>query len=370
MPRTARVSLAGGVFHVVSRFVREEWLLDEDGARHAYLRALEHAAKPDDARVLAYCLMSSHVHLVLVQRTAPLSRFLKSAHTSFAGFVNRGRGSGAAQGPVFASRPRMVLIESNAHLLELVRYVHNNPVRGRVVGFARDSEWSSHRAYIGWCDGPEWLRKEYVLDCLGGPRARTRFDAFVNARRDQTRRLDWSGECDRGEAAKVRSALGDGHRRSDGVLGGPRLAERVDQDGARFCLALGARDAAQRAGAVGRPALREVVDAVLEHLRIDPITFEERPRTRACTRARRLITWLWVHEYAGQQIDVARMLEMETGAVCRLYRDALSLAGDFDEAASAVVALLARRAKPRARTKTRPTVDGLAVRYFVDLDET
>lgn len=370
MPRTARVSLAGGVFHVVSRFVREEWLLDEEGARDAYLRAVEHAAKPDDARVLAYCLMSSHVHLVLIQRTVPLSRFLKSVHTSFADFVNRGRGSGAAQGPVFAGRPRMVLVESDAHLLELVRYVHNNPVRGRVVGFARDSEWSSHRAYIGWCDGPEWLGKEYVLGRFGGAHARTRFDAFVNARRNQGRRLDWSGERDQGEAAKVRSVLGDGHRRSDGVLGGAALVERVDHDGARVCLALGARDALHRSGPVGRPALREVVDAVLAHLRIDPITFEERPRTRACTQARRLITWLWVHEFAGQQIEVARALNMETGAVCRLYRDALSLAGDFDEAASAVVALLARRAKPRSRTKTRPTADGQAVRYFVDLDET
>ena len=81
MPRTARVSLAGGLFHVVSRFARDEWFLDGHGARHAYLEALARAAEPDDARVLAYCLMSSHVHLVLVQGTAPLSRFMKSVNT-------------------------------------------------------------------------------------------------------------------------------------------------------------------------------------------------------------------------------------------------------------------------------------------------
>jgi REP element-mobilizing transposase RayT len=370
MPRTARVSLAGGLFHVVSRFAREENALDGRGARQAYLAAIERAAEPDDAQVLAYCLMSNHVHLVMVQGTAPLSRFMKSVHTAFARYVNRGRRRSAAQGAVFAGRPRMVLVDRDAYLLELVRYVHNNPVRAGVVRFARNSPWSSHRAYIGASEAPAWLRMGYVLERFGRTGAREKFAAFVDRGRKEPRRPELSGAQDAGEAAMVRRSLGDGHRRSDGVLGGTRFVERVIRDQERVRAALAARGTERRTGPIARPSLREVANAVLELLDLDGLDLEQRPKARDCTHAKRLITWLWVHEYGGQQIDVARMLELETGAVSRHYRYALALAGEFDEQATAVVALLRGRAKRRPRSKTRATADALGVRYFVDVDET
>jgi REP element-mobilizing transposase RayT len=370
MPRTARVSLAGGVFHVVSRFTRDEWVLDGQGARHAYLDALAQAAEPDDAQVLGYCLMSNHVHLVLVQGTAPLSRFMKSVHTAFAGFVNRGRRR-TAQGAVFAGRPRMVLVDRDPYLLGLVRYVHNNPVRAGVVRFARNSDWTSHRAYIGDREPPSWLRMGYVLDRFGRS-ARDKFDAFVDEARKEPRRPELSGAQDAGEAAAVRRALGDGHRRSDGVLGEKRFVDRVTADRARVRAALATRGSERRSGPAGRPPLRVVANAVLDLLELDVLALEERPKARDCTHAKRLITWLWVHEYGGKQIDVARLLELETGAISRHYRYALTRAGEFDEQASAVAAVLKGRGKQRARPRkrTRASDDGQSVRYFVDVDET
>ena len=209
-----------------------------------------------------------------------------------------------------------------------------------------------------------------VLERFGGAQVRARFDAFVDAGRGNGRRPEWSGTQDAGETAKVRSTLADGHRRSDGMLGALSSVERACEDHVPVRAPLAARGTEHRAGPLGRPALREVVDAVLEFVGIQPIAFEERTKAHACVFAKRMITWLWVHEYGGQQIEVARMLGMETGAVSRHYRKGLIRAGDFDEAAAAVVALIRRRAKPRPRTKTRPTSGGLAVRYFVDVDET
>ena len=102
MPRTARVSCPGGVFHVVSRFARDEWWLDRSGAREAYLELLGRASERSDTEVLAYCLMSNHVHLVLVQGNAPLSRFMKSVHTGFATWARGSWRGSKALGPVFA----------------------------------------------------------------------------------------------------------------------------------------------------------------------------------------------------------------------------------------------------------------------------
>lgn len=373
MPRTARVSLAGGVFHVVSRFERGQWWLEREGARHAYLELVRRIAASDDAQVLAYCLMSSHVHLVLVQGVAPLSRFMKSVHTGFAAWAHRSVGRSKAQGAVFAGRPKMVLVERDTYLLELVRYVHNNPVRAGVVRHARNSAWSSHRAYIGKAEAPQWLRVGYVLGRFGsGARAADRFDAFVDEGRKQLRRPELSGAHDAGEAAAVRRALGDGHRMSDGIVGSERFVKRAQADAQRVGAALGSRGRERRAGAAGRPGLREVVDAALELLGLDALELAHRPKSRRCTHAKRLITWVWVHEYEGQQIEVARMLEMQTSAVSRHYAQALALAGDYDEQAAAVVGLLKTRARRGAgtRTRTKATHGGLPVRYHVDVEET
>ena len=127
MPRTRRVQYPGGVFHLVSRFARDERWLELDGARQAYLDLLEKASRSTDVAILAYCLMSNHVHLVVVQGQASLERFTKSVHTGFAGWVHRSQSRRKALGPVFAGRPRTLLVEQDSYLLELVRTKGDGP---------------------------------------------------------------------------------------------------------------------------------------------------------------------------------------------------------------------------------------------------
>jgi hypothetical protein len=211
-----------------------------------------------------------------------------------------------------------------------------------------------------------------VLGRFGGEGASAaeKFDAFVNEGRREPRRPELSGAADAGEAAQVRKALGDGHRMSDGIVGSESFVARVRKDAGRVEAALGSRGSERRAGAVARPSLREVVDAVLELLELDALELEQRPKARDCSHAKRLLTWVWVHEYGGTQIEVARGLGMETGAVSRHYGHALELAGEFDEQATAVVALLRKRARRRKNTRTKATDGGLPVRYHVDVEET
>jgi len=372
MPRTARVSSPGGVFHVVSRFARDEWWLDRDGARDAYLDLLAKAASTSGVEVLGYCLMSNHVHLVVVQGEAPLQRFMKSLHTGFAGWAHRSKARVKAQGPVFAGRPRMVLVERDSYLLELLRYVHNNPVRAGLVRFARNSAWSSHRAYVGRVVPPEWLRVGYVLQRSGrgAQQAMARFDAFVDEGREQTRRPELSGASDAGEAAQARRALGDGHRVSDGVLGSEAFVARVGKDADRVEATLSSRGSERRTGAVGRPTVRAVIDAVLEWLDVDPIVLEQRPRCRKSADAKRLAVWVWVHEYAGQQSDVARALSLHTSVVSYYYGQALRQAGDFDERATAITGLLNKKNGARKPRVTKATERALPMRYHVDVEET
>lgn len=357
---------------MVSRFARDERWLDRAGARDAYLAQLGKALEKSDAEVLAYCLMSNHVHLVVIQGNTPLSRLMKSVHTGFAGWVRRSVRAKKALGPVFAGRPRMLLVDREEYLLALVRYVHNNPVRAKLVQRARGSSWSSHAAYVGRAEAPVWLRTGYVLERFGkqARTARARFDEFVDAARDATRRIELSGAGDAAEAAAARRALGDGHRLSDGIMGSDEFVERMRTDVERIGAALSSRGIERRPGAAGRPALRQVIDAVLLHLKVDPIDLQVRPRARRCAEAKRLATWMWIHDYEGQQIEVARELGMDTSVVSRHYGHAVAAAGTYDELASAVRAGLESRGRRRPGRRTRSNADPVPVRFHVDVDET
>jgi REP element-mobilizing transposase RayT len=368
MPRTARLNRPGGVFHLVSRFAREERWLDRTGARETYLELLGTAAEKGQVDVLAYCLMSNHTHLVVVQGDLPLERFTKSLNTGFASWAHQSKTRGKAQGAVFAERPRSLLVDADAYLLQLVRYVHNNPVRAGVVRYARSSTWSSHPAYIGRAGVPEWLRLGYVLDRFGRDHgtAAERFDAFVNEGRGEERRPELSGAADAGEAAEARKALGDGHRISDGVLGRDAFVKRVTADTRRVRATLASRGSERRAGAVARPPVRDVIDAVLTVQGTDVLELEQRPKSKRSSAAKRLAIWLWVHEYDGAQIDMARALDLDTSVVSRHYGEALAAAGDYDEQATAVTAALTKRARP----KGKKGANVLPIRYHVDVDET
>lgn len=342
MARRARLNVPGGVFHMVSRFARDEWRLDAKGARAAYLEDLGEAAATGGVDVLAYCLMSNHVHLVIQQGERPLERFTKSLHSSFAAWSHGHARGRKAQGPVFADRPRTVLVAKDEHLLSLVRYVHNNPVRAGVSRFARSSDWSSHQAYIGRVPAPSWLKCDVVLELFGKDRRRAaeRFDAFVDEERSEARRPALSGVVDAGDAAAARRELGNGHRVSDGIVGSDAFVVRVLNASDRAKATLSSRGSERRTGAIGRPSVRHVIDAVLAHLDVDARDLVNRPRTRKSADVKRLVIWTWVRQYAGQQAELARALNLDTSVVSRYYGQAVTRSGDFDQAARAIAARL------------------------------
>jgi len=371
MARRARVNVPGGVVHIVSRFARETPWLDRPGGREAYLAAVQHALKTCDVEVLAYCLMSNHVHLVVVQGGRPLERFTKSVHTTFANWCRKQVRPLKAVGAIFAERPRHLVVDRDAYLLELVRYVHNNPVRAGVVRFARSSRWSSHQAYVGRTAPPPWLRTGYVLGRYGKDErtAITAFDEFVDEGRKQARRPELSGSTEAWRTLRAKRGLGDGHRLSDGVLGPTSFVERVRADTDRVEVALSGRGAHKRSAAPGRPTLSQVIAAAVQMVGVDSLELDERPRARLSADVKRLATWVWIHEYEGKQIDVARAFGIATGAVSRHYGHAVRNAGDYDTRGSALVARLRRFTGKRTAKAQAPTEDAHRVRYHVDVDE-
>ncbi len=129
-------------------------------------------------RIFAYCLMPNHYHLVIQTPLPNLSQGMHLLNSRYAHAFNDRHGH---VGHLFEARFGAVLVERNEHLLELIRYVHRNPVRARLCREPGEWTWSSYRALAGKAPAPAWLAVDEVLELFGTAqrRARRRLRDFV-----------------------------------------------------------------------------------------------------------------------------------------------------------------------------------------------
>lgn len=146
MPRLPRTVFAGLPHHVTQRGNRREDIFFADEDREAYLSWLREYSDKHRVEVLAYCLMTNHIHLVAVPATGEgLHRMLKPLHMRYAQSVNRVRGwKGHLWQGRFFSSPL-----DEAYLWAAVRYVERNPVRAGMEQRAENYRWSSAAAHCG-----------------------------------------------------------------------------------------------------------------------------------------------------------------------------------------------------------------------------
>jgi hypothetical protein len=178
--RIARRTVPGMVHHVISRIIDREWLIDDE-ARECYLQLLGRAFRDSDWRCLSWALMSNHMHHGVVAGESTLASWVQRVHAPFASWLNERHGW---IGPVFAGRPTVWIVRPEREG-ELIAYIHNNPVRAG-LGPARDSTWTSHRAYVGLARAPAWLALREGMR-RAGCRTNEEFEAFVSGRASVTR---------------------------------------------------------------------------------------------------------------------------------------------------------------------------------------
>lgn len=176
MARIARFTIPAVLHHVISRFVDRDWFFTSKDERTRYLGLLGRALDQSDWRCVAYCLMSNHIHLAMIGGALPLESWTKRANAPFANWMNDQRDR---IGPVFADRPAVYLVPPHREAA-VIAYIHNNPVRAHVVASARESSWSSHRAYVGLARRPKWLHVSEGLERAGCGNDSEQFERLVN----------------------------------------------------------------------------------------------------------------------------------------------------------------------------------------------
>lgn len=146
MARQTRLHVPQGLYHVLARGNDRQVLFRDAADYREYLARVRAGLLRHGIRCYAYCLMPNHVHLLLEPGVTSVGRFMQGLQGAFAQYLNRRY---RRVGHRFQGRFRAILCEKDSYLLELVRYLHLNPVRAGLTRTPESWLWSSHRAYLG-----------------------------------------------------------------------------------------------------------------------------------------------------------------------------------------------------------------------------
>jgi putative transposase len=154
----------------------QDVFFDETDRSRFYL-LLQEGTERFKHRIHAFCLMTNHVHLAVQVRETPLSRIMQNLGFRYTQYFNRRR---KKTGHLFQGRYKALLIDADDYLLELVRYIHLNPVRAGLVEQPEAYPWSAHRAYLGLENIP-WLTMDWIYGQFAqhASESRRRYEKFV-----------------------------------------------------------------------------------------------------------------------------------------------------------------------------------------------
>ncbi|NOY53815.1 MAG: transposase [Deltaproteobacteria bacterium] len=178
MARKPRVQYQGAFYHVIARGNQRQKVFLDDEDYQQYRNRLITYQKRYCCTFYAYVLMSNHVHLLIEQGETDLSKIMQGLQQSYTMYFNKKYGK---TGHLFQGRYKAIICDRDAYLLELIRYIHLNPVRAGITKLPDDYIWSSHHAYLSGRSS-FWLEVEMPLACLAKSRKKavSLYKDFIN----------------------------------------------------------------------------------------------------------------------------------------------------------------------------------------------
>jgi len=163
MSRPLRIEYPGAWYHVMNRGRRAENVFSDRADYEGFLDLLKDSSEMWNVKIAAYCLMPNHYHMLIQTADANLSRFMRHVNGVYTQRFNWLHG---CDGPLFRGRFKSILVDKDAYLLQLARYIHRNPLEAGIVDKLGAYEWSSHKGYVSRARKWDWLSRDYVLCML------------------------------------------------------------------------------------------------------------------------------------------------------------------------------------------------------------
>jgi len=180
MPRQSRIDTPGALHHVICRGIGRRKIFVDDIDRQNFVSRLGGILSDTSTRCFAWALLPNHFHLLLQTGPTPVSTVMRRLLTGHAAAFNRRH---RRHGHLFQNRYKSILCQEEPYLLELVRYIHLNPLRARLVATAEELKsypWCGHRHLLG-TEAPSWMAPAAVLGRFSDRQssAKEAYTAFV-----------------------------------------------------------------------------------------------------------------------------------------------------------------------------------------------
>jgi len=194
MPRRSRIDAPGALHHIIVRGIERKTIFKDDADRDNFLERLKNILTDSNTSCFAWALIPNHFHLLLRTGRVPISTVMKRLLTGHAMYFNRKHNR---VGHLFQNRYKSILCQEDVYALELIRYIHLNPLRAKTIPdlkFLDKYTYSGHAAIMGKKKN-NWQDTDYVLKLFNSKLslARRRYREYVKKGISEGKRLDLIG---------------------------------------------------------------------------------------------------------------------------------------------------------------------------------
>jgi len=328
MPRLARLDAPGVLHHIMGRGIERNKIFISDKDREDFIERLSAMAEEGALDVYAWALLPNHFHVLAKTKNRPLSSSMRRILTGYAvNFNKRHR----RYGHLFQNRYKSIVCQEEAYLRELVRYIHLNLLRARIVkdfnGLNR-SPWSGHSALMGRVER-KWQDTEYVLSFFGDGRAgRKNYRKYVEDGLELGRRPELVG------GGLIRSLGGwsevlslrerdERHAFDQRILGDSEFVQEVKSE---------LNDLMKRNLRLSGRLIDfdTLFERVCKNYDIWAGELRSGSRRHKVVKARRVLFWVGVRELGYSGAEVARYLGVSTSCVNRFISSGKKPDTDFN----------------------------------------
>jgi REP element-mobilizing transposase RayT len=179
MPRKPRIEYENAFYHVMNRGRGRKMIFHDELYYQIFVNLLEDVHERFGCIIHCYCLMGNHYHLLLETPHANLSRIMRHINGVYTQAYNRLKNT---DGSLFRGRYKSILVDKDAYIMQLSRYIHRNPIdmKQPLVSNLEDYKWSSYRAYIGKDKNLNWLNRQFIYDVLGHKQKYKAYKSFID----------------------------------------------------------------------------------------------------------------------------------------------------------------------------------------------
>ena len=316
MPRQVRLDVPGALHHIMVRGIDKCSIFRDDQDKTRFLERLGQTVSEGKCTVYAWVLMDNHVHILFKSGKDGISAVMRKLLTWYAQYFNRRH---RRTGHLFENRYKSILCDEDNYLLALIRYIHLNPIRAKIVTTIEQLDrypWSGHRTLIGKAKHP-WMDVDHALSEFGTTRRKAvnEYRRFMQDGLGQGRLPELTGGGlirSKGGWSQVLSARRSGRKEEydERILGGGDFVNLILKE---------AEEKTQSQLKLRRSGktLNRIIEEECKKKRISPNELKGGGRRRMASALRATIAKRGLDELGLSMAEIARHVGVTTSSIAK-----------------------------------------------------